>query len=1299
MPRRAPSLSVVAVVVMVAQGWLLSPTSASLFGDASALPNKDTLDEVDLLQAIAVPFADPSTQYFVTGFDGFPAFGFKVGASIKHPYRLFIPVRLYRTFSILIALKPDTDSPMFAFAVTNPLENIIQLGVGFASAERGRTNVSLYYTDGERHMTSQTIASFIVPEFVGSWSRLAFSVGEDNIQLWYNCELFSDILVKRVPLQLVFDSASTLYIGQAGGILKGEFEGALQELKIYNDPAMAKVQCDDSFTSFGSGEGRSDISIDDFLADMENDQESPLPPFEGSGEDDMDGMPPPPPMPPLPPLPLPPGRRRKGFPHQGPKGEKGEAGLQGPPGKSVAGPPGPPGPPGRAYSPDMPDYGSGDGENDMSVQFGEGARGPPGPPGECTCNVTTLVANVLAKLPKGLPGPEGPAGRDGVPGTPGTSGQPGPPGERGLEGPSGSKGDRGDPGSPGPEGMQGPKGESGVDGAPGLPGERGPQGPPGPPGWGNAGFDVDGGLAVAPARPGTPGTPGEKGEQGAPGPRGSRGYPGAKGERGNTGRKGDKGERGLPGLDGNSGPKGEPGAPGMNGAPGPPGFDGVAGQQGAQGKKGERGEPGIGQQGPPGTPGGLTDEDRRIIIDQLIGTLEGKAGGDASGGSGINLFDSADGVSWLSVGDDEDFKLEGSGLVEYKPFLPKAGSGLLGQPGPPGPPGPQGLQGMPGLTGVTGKHGEVGPPGLPGEQGPPGLKGEPGMAGEAGPAGPIGPVGPSGVKGDTGPPGPPGPITTVVQPDGTNITIVKGAKGERGKRGKRGRRGKPGPPGSIGDLGLPGWPNDTDIGSPGRPGPPGPMGIGQKGEPGPPGPAGSSSFLNGILGGSDSDTPTVLGPPGPPGPPGPIGPEGPPGPPGPSGRLHEGENQMYIPVPGPPGPPGPPGLPGTPGLSIEGPPGPPGEPGMSRRGHPGKQGPAGLPGGNMPGPKAASGSLGGIAELRRRISGRRRNRGPPGPPGPPGQSADGGGRGGASHRIVPGAVTFSDRDAMLKMSSVSPVGTLAFVVEEEALLVRVGAGWQYVALGSVVPLSNTTPAPLSTTIHTERVKPPPLEMDSLINGLDGPRRGFPHMLRLAALNEPFTGDMHGVRGADYACYRQARRAGLKGTFRALLTSRVQNLDSIVRYSDRDLPVVNLKGEVLFNAWSEAFSGSGGVFVQKPRIFSFDGKEVLTDPTWPQKYVWHGSDLDGERSLSSYCDAWNSDTQETIGLASSMLKKRLLGQERMSCHNSFAVLCIEATSQTRYRRRRHAGSREQELTIQQYQEFLKSLNTDQDDLNQ
>lgn len=42
---------------------------------------------------------------------------------------------------------------------------------------------------------------------------------------------------------------------------------------------------------------------------------------------------------------------------------------------------------------------------------------------------------------------------------------------------------------------------------------------------------------------------------------------------------------------------------------------------------------------------------------------------------------------------------------------------------------------------------------------------------------------------------------------------------------------------------------------------------------------------------------------------------------------------------------------------------------------------------------------------------------------------------------------------------------------------------------------------------------------------------------MAALNEPQSGNMKGISGADFACYRQARRAGLLGTFKAFLSSR------------------------------------------------------------------------------------------------------------------------------------------------------------------
>lgn len=66
-------------------------------------------------------------------------------------------------------------------------------------------------------------------------------------------------------------------------------------------------------------------------------------------------------------------------------------------------------------------------------------------------------------------------------------------------------------------------------------------------------------------------------------------------------------------------------------------------------------------------------------------------------------------------------------------------------------------------------------------------------------------------------------------------------------------------------------------------------------------------------------------------------------------------------------------------------------------------------------------------------------------------------------------------------------------------------------------------------------------------------------LHLVALNTPQSGAMRGIRGADFLCFSQAQAVGLQGTFRAFLSSRLQDLHSIVRRADRDrLPILNLK---------------------------------------------------------------------------------------------------------------------------------------------
>lgn len=93
-----------------------------------------------------------------------------------------------------------------------------------------------------------------------------------------------------------------------------------------------------------------------------------------------------------------------------------------------------------------------------------------------------------------------------------------------------------------------------------------------------------------------------------------------------------------------------------------------------------------------------------------------------------------------------------------------------------------------------------------------------------------------------------------------------------------------------------------------------------------------------------------------------------------------------------------------------------------------------------------------------------------------------------------------------------------------------------------------------------------------------------------------------------------------------------------------------------------FTGAGAPFPVPPRIYSFDGRNVLADSTWPQKVVWHGADRFGARNIDGYCDAWNSNQRHRFGIGSPFARGKLLDQEKYSCNNPFIVLCIEVSSQ-------------------------------------
>jgi len=183
--------------------------------------------EHDILAAIDIPFVDTTTQYFDMGDDGFPAVGLRPGSDVKKPARMHLPDKLSAEFSLLATIRPMTDAGGFLFAVVNPLETVVQLGLEIAAAgpdAPGHTNISLLYTDVNSYAATQCVAAFVVPSFTGKWARIALAVKAEEVELYFNCELAEKVSVVRRPAELVFDSASTLYVGQAGPIIKGVYD-------------------------------------------------------------------------------------------------------------------------------------------------------------------------------------------------------------------------------------------------------------------------------------------------------------------------------------------------------------------------------------------------------------------------------------------------------------------------------------------------------------------------------------------------------------------------------------------------------------------------------------------------------------------------------------------------------------------------------------------------------------------------------------------------------------------------------------------------------------------------------------------------------------------------------------------------------------------------------------------------------------------------------------------------------------------------------------------------------------------
>lgn len=89
-------------------------------------------------------------------------------------------------------------------------------------------NVSLVYTNSDQHSHSEEVAKFTVPKLTKKWSKIVLRVSTTDVTLYLNCHEMARQRVTRIPLELVFDTASTLYIAQAGPHIQERYDVSTQ---------------------------------------------------------------------------------------------------------------------------------------------------------------------------------------------------------------------------------------------------------------------------------------------------------------------------------------------------------------------------------------------------------------------------------------------------------------------------------------------------------------------------------------------------------------------------------------------------------------------------------------------------------------------------------------------------------------------------------------------------------------------------------------------------------------------------------------------------------------------------------------------------------------------------------------------------------------------------------------------------------------------------------------------------------------------------------------------------------------
>jgi hypothetical protein len=176
--------------------------------------SSDSISEYDLLSVALSDMENINNGAvtYVEGTDGFPAFSIASSANLKSPSRLVVPNK----FAIMATMKTNKPPEGFLFSIVNSLDSVIQLGLKVATTPNSNINISLVYNDHATTTPTESIVSFTLPYEQKHWINFAMQVMNDRIAIFHNCLKIQEVNVTKEPKELVFESASTFYLAQAG---------------------------------------------------------------------------------------------------------------------------------------------------------------------------------------------------------------------------------------------------------------------------------------------------------------------------------------------------------------------------------------------------------------------------------------------------------------------------------------------------------------------------------------------------------------------------------------------------------------------------------------------------------------------------------------------------------------------------------------------------------------------------------------------------------------------------------------------------------------------------------------------------------------------------------------------------------------------------------------------------------------------------------------------------------------------------------------------------------------------------